>query len=186
MNNNNNLTTNSTMAAFTLYHMEQRDLKKEPLIEGESSSVDFQNQRKQRYNAYVKSIAPQKSLALQMGKAFLVGGVICLVGQFVVNMAMALGADSQLAGSWCSLILVALSVLLTSLSQYQYIADFGGAGALVPITGFANSVSSAAIEYKTEGQVFGIGSKIFTIAGPVILYGILTSWALGLLYWLFF
>ena len=89
-----------------------------------------------------------------------------------------------ISGAWTSLTLVLLSVLLTGFNVYYKIAKWGGAGALVPITGFANSVASPAIEYKKEGQVFGIGCKIFTIAGPVILYGILTSWILGVLYYL--
>ena len=94
-----------------------------------------------------------------------------------------MGLDDQTAGSWCSLILVFLSVVLTGFGIYPKIVKWGGAGALVPITGFANSVAAPAIEYKTEGQVFGIGCKIFTIAGPVILYGIFASWLLGLIYW---
>ena len=89
-----------------------------------------------------------------------------------------------MAGNWTSLLLVLISVLLTGTGIYPKIAKWGGAGALVPITGFANSVSAPAIEYKKEGQVMGIGCKIFTIAGPVILYGIFTSWVLGLIYWL--
>ena len=89
-----------------------------------------------------------------------------------------------MAGSWCSLILILLSVILTGLNLYPKIGKFGGAGALVPITGFANSVAASAIEYKAEGQVFGIGCKIFTIAGPVILYGIMSSWFLGLIYYI--
>ena len=92
--------------------------------------------------------------------------------------------DKDAAGSWCSMLLVLLSVLLTGFNIYPSIANWGGAGALVPITGFANSVAAPAIEFQKEGQVFGIGCKIFTIAGPVILYGIFTSWALGLIYWL--
>ena len=94
-----------------------------------------------------------------------------------------MGMDQDTAGAWCSILLVFLSILLTGLNIYPSIAKWGGAGALVPITGFANGVAAPAIEYKKEGQVFGIGSKIFTIAGPVILYGIFTSWVLGLLYW---
>ena len=85
---------------------------------------------------------------------------------------------------WCSLLLVLLSVVLTGLNLYPKIANFGGAGALVPITGFANSVAAPSIEFKKEGQVFGIGCKIFTIAGPVILFGIFSSWVLGLIYWI--
>ena len=92
--------------------------------------------------------------------------------------------NQETAGSWCSLILILLSVLLTGLNLYSKIGKFGGAGGLVPITGFANSVAASAIEYKAEGQVFGIGCKIFTIAGPVILYGILSSWGLGVIYYI--
>jgi len=95
-----------------------------------------------------------------------------------------MGMDEKAAGSWCSLLLVLCSVLLTGLNLYPSIVKWGGAGALVPITGFANSVAAPAIEFQKEGQVFGIGCKIFTIAGPVILYGIFTSWVLGLIYWI--
>ena len=91
--------------------------------------------------------------------------------------------DRVTASTWCSLILVFISVVLTAFGLYPVITKFGGAGSLVPITGFANSVAASAIEFKKEGQVFGVGAKIFTIAGPVILYGILTSWLLGLIYW---
>lgn len=137
------------------------------------------------YERYVKKITPTHSLPLQMVKAFVVGGIICMLGQFLTNYASnTLGMDKQTAGSFCSLILVFLSVLLTGFGLYAPIVKFGGAGALVPITGFANSVASPAIEYKKEGQVFGIGCKIFTIAGPVILYGIFTSWAFGIIYWI--
>ena len=94
------------------------------------------------------------------------------------------GLNKDDAGAVCSVLLVLLSVLLTGFNIYPSIAKFGGAGALVPITGFANSVAAPAIEFQKEGQVFGIGCKIFTIAGPVILYGIFTSWVLGVIYWL--
>mgnify|MGYP005901768037 CR=1 FL=1 len=94
------------------------------------------------------------------------------------------GLDKDLAASWCSMLLILLSAVLTGFNLYGGLVKWGGAGALVPITGFANSVVASAIEYKTEGQVFGIGCKIFTIAGPVILYGIFTSWVLGLIYWI--
>lgn len=137
------------------------------------------------YERYVKQITPTHSLPLQIVKAFVVGGIICILGQFLTNYALnTLGMDKQTAGSFCSLILVFISVLLTGFGLYAPIVKFGGAGALVPITGFANSVASPAIEYKKEGQVFGIGCKIFTIAGPVILYGIFTSWAFGIIYWI--
>lgn len=144
------------------------------------------DERKQKeFQKLVKEVTPTHNLGLQMLKAFLVGGAICTLGQFILNMAQNnFGLDKEAAGSWCSLILVFLSVLLTGLNIYPRIAKWGGAGALVPITGFANSVSAPAIEYQKEGQVFGIGCKIFTIAGPVILYGILASWTLGLIYWI--
>ena len=119
-----------------------------------------------------------------MVKAFFTGGLICILGQFILNYATDLGLDKDTAGSWCSLILILISVILTGLNLYSKIGKFGGAGGLVPITGFANSVAASAIEYKAEGQVFGIGCKIFTIAGPVILYGILSSWGLGVIYYI--
>lgn len=144
-----------------------------------------QQQKIQEYQEYVKQNAPKTNLPLQMGKAFLMGGVICCIGQFIVSMATAnFGLDKETAASWCSMLLILLSALLTGFNLYGRIVKWGGAGALVPITGFANSVVSSAIEYKTEGQVFGVGCKIFTIAGPVILYGIFTSWCLGVLYWI--
>lgn len=141
-------------------------------------------QQKQEYEQYVKRVTPTHSLPLQMGKAFLVGGIICTIGQCILNYAASLGLDKQTAGSWCSLILILLSVILTGFNIYPSIVKWGGAGALVPITGFANSVAAPAIEFQKEGQVFGIGCKIFTIAGPVILYGIFTSWVLGAGYWI--
>ena len=97
---------------------------------------------------------------------------------------VALEMDVTTASSWTSIVLIFLSVSLTAVGIYPKITKFGGAGALVPITGFANSVAAPAVEFKKEGQVFGIGCKIFTIAGPVILYGIFSSWLLGLIYWI--
>lgn len=148
-----------------------------------------QNQEMQKlqkhYEAYVKQKTPVHSLPVNMAKAFLTGGSICLLGQVILNYCEKSGMSQKAAGSWCSLILIFLSVLLTGLGIYQRLGKFGGAGALVPITGFANSVAASAIEYRVEGQIFGIGCKIFTIAGPVILYGILSSWFLGILYYLY-
>lgn len=144
------------------------------------------NRKIQNYQKFVKEHSPKTNLALQMGKAFLVGGIICCLGQFIMNTAQnSFSLSAEIAANWCSVLLILLSALLTGTHLYAGIVKFGGAGALVPITGFANSVVSSAMEYKVEGQVFGIGCKIFTIAGPVILYGVLTSWGLGLLYWLF-
>lgn len=139
----------------------------------------------QAYQEKVKKTTPKYHLLPRMLKAFLMGGGICLLGQCILNIATGtFGLDKEIAGSWCSMLLVFISVLLTGFNLYSKLVEWGGGGALVPITGFANSVASAAIEYQKEGQVFGIGCKIFTIAGPVILYGMVTSWGLGFLYWI--
>ena len=144
-----------------------------------------QEKRNQAYNDYVEQVTPKHNLWANMGKAFLLGGTICLLGQIILNIAVnAFGLKQDDAGLWCSLILVLLSVILTSCNVYGLLANWGGAGALVPITGFANGVCSSAVEFQKEGQVFGIGCQIFKIAGPVILYGIFSSWVLGLIYWL--
>ncbi len=142
------------------------------------------NEKKERlnkkYNDYVKQVTPTHNLWLNMAKAFVTGGIICCIGQFILNTCQSYGMDRDTAGSWCSLLLVLLSVILTGLNLYPSIANWGGAGALVPI---ANEVAAPAIEFQKEGQVFGIGCKVFTIAGPVILYGIFSSWVVGLAYW---
>ncbi|WP_418417708.1 SpoVA/SpoVAEb family sporulation membrane protein [Blautia sp.] len=146
-------------------------------------STSEQLKKQKQYQQYVKKITPSHSLPLNMAKAFLTGGLICTFGQWILNTASSFGLDKETAGTWCSLILILFSVILTGLNIYPRIGKFGGAGSLVPITGFANSVAASAIEFQTEGQVFGIGCKIFTIAGPVILYGILSSWGLGIIYY---
>ena len=118
---------------------------------------------KKEYEQFVKEVTPKQNLFCNMAKAFIVGGLICVVGQILLHIGktqFSLSKDD--AGSWCSLILILSSVILTGL----------------------NTVAAPAIEYKKEGQVFGIGAKIFTIAGPVILYGVFASWLLGFLYWL--
>ncbi len=136
------------------------------------------------YEEYIKKITPTHNLYLQMLKAFITGGIICTIGQALLTFAKdELGMDKDMAGSFCSLILVLASVLLTGFNLYSSIVKFGGAGALVPITGFANSVASPAVEFQSEGDVFGVGCRIFSIAGPVILYGIFCSWVLGVIYW---
>lgn len=140
--------------------------------------------QQKKYEQYVKQLTPTHSLPLNMAKAFLTGGLICLLGQVIVNTAQALGADASDSRTWCSVLLILLSVILTGFGIYPRIGKFGGAGSLVPITGFANSVAASAIEFRAEGQVFGIGCKIFTIAGPVILYGILSAWGLGVIYYI--
>ena len=135
------------------------------------------------YDQKVKELTPTHNLPKEMFHAFLVGGAICTLGQVITNIAVSYGLNKDDAATVCTLVLVLMSVVLTGLNIYPRIAKFGGAGALVPITGFANSVAAPAIEFQKEGQVFGIGCKIFTISGPVILYGIFLSWVLGVVYW---
>ena len=123
-----------------------------------------------------------------MGKdclnAFWIGGLICTLGQVFVNWYGSLGLSKTDAGTAASMTLVALSALLTGLSLYDNIAKYGGAGTLVPITGFANAIAAPAVEFKTEGFVLGVGAKMFTIAGPVIVYGVSASVVYGLIYWI--
>lgn len=141
--------------------------------------------RNESYNDYVEQVTPKHSCLKNCAQAFVTGGIICTVGQAVMNMYM-LWNDKDTAAAWTTLTLVLISVILTALNIYPSITKWGGAGSLVPITGFANSVAAPAIEFKKEGFVFGVGCKIFTIAGPVILYGILLSWILGIIYWILF
>lgn len=149
-----------------------------------TAAEEVKKQKAKEYENYVKSVTPRHNLFKNMGFAFVSGGIICTLGQMIMNFCKNQGMDSETCGSWTSLCLIFLSVLLTGLNIYPKLAKWGGAGTLVPITGFANSVASPAIEYQKEGQIFGIGCKIFTIAGPVILYGILTSALLGVIYYL--
>lgn len=140
--------------------------------------------RDKQYNDYVKEITPKPDRIGNCVKAFITGGAICTVGQLIMELLKKYGVSQDDASLWTTLILVLTSVILTGLNIYPLITSWGGAGSLVPITGFANSVAAPAIEYKKEGQVFGIGCKIFNISGPVILYGIFSSWVLGLIYWI--
>ena len=139
-------------------------------------TLEQEEVRNQEYNEYVEQMTPKHNLWANMGKAFLLGGGICLLGQIILQIAAGVfGLKAEDAALWCSLLLVLLSVILTSCNVYGILANWGGAGALVPITGFANGVCASAVEFQKEGQVFGIGCQIFKIAGPVILYGIFSS-----------
>ena len=138
--------------------------------------------RNKNYNAYVEQVTPKASCLKNCIKAFITGGAICLFGQILIELFKNAGMAKDEASLWTTICLVLASNILTGLNIYPLITTWGGAGSLVPITGFANSVAAPAIEYKAEGEVFGIGCKIFTIAGPVILYGIFSSWIAGLLY----
>lgn len=137
-----------------------------------------------KYNAYVEQITPKHSCRLNTLKAFACGGLICVIGQALTNFLVYMGMTMTMASAYTTLCLVAASVILTGFNLVVPIVKVAGAGYLVPITGFANSVAACAIEYKQEGYVFGVGSKIFNIAGPVILYGIVTSGFFGALYFI--
>lgn len=139
---------------------------------------------KEHYDSYVKNVTPTASTLKNVWNAFWIGGLICTFGQLLLEVFLALGMDKDTAGYYEMVCLILSSVLLTGFGIYSKIAKYAGAGTLVPITGFANSVASPAIEFKKEGQVFGVGCRIFSIAGPVILYGIFASWVLGLIYWI--
>ena len=137
------------------------------------------------YGKLVSEMAPKSPMWKDCLNAFWIGGLICVLGQLAINGYKALGLDEQNAGMAASMSLVALSALLTGLSIYDDIAKHAGAGTLVPITGFANSIAAPAVEFKTEGFILGVGAKMFTIAGPVIVYGTVASVVYGLLYWIY-
>ena len=138
-----------------------------------------------QYGALVARMAPKSPMWLDFLNAFWIGGLICVVGQIFTNCYGAWGLEKQDAGTAASMTLVALSALLTGLSVYDDIAKHAGAGTLVPITGFANAIAAPAVEFKTEGFVLGVGAKMFTIAGPVIVYGLAASVVYGFIYWLY-
>ena len=142
------------------------------------------NVTEREYGKLVKEMSPKSPMKKDCLTAFLVGGAICALGQFFVNWYGNLGLDKELAGTAASMSLVALSALLTGLSFYDNIAKYAGAGTLVPITGFANAVAAPAVEFKTEGFILGVGAKMFTIAGPVIVYGVSASVVYGIIYWI--
>ena len=137
-----------------------------------------------QYATLVKQMCPPSPLGKDCLLAFLVGGAICCLGQVFLNWYGSLGLDKDMAGTAASMSLVALSALFTGLSLYDDLAKHAGAGTLVPITGFANSIAAPAVEFKTEGFILGVGAKMFTIAGPVLVYGTAASVVYGVIYWL--
>ena len=136
------------------------------------------------YGTLVAGMSPRSNIKKDCMTAFFVGGLICTLGQVLITLYGALGIEEQDAALASSISLIALSALLTGLSLYDDIAKHAGAGTLIPITGFANAISSAAIEYRLEGFISGEGAKMFTIAGPVIVYGTAASVVYGFIYWL--
>lgn len=137
------------------------------------------NMTPEEYQAYVKKMAPRSPVARDTALAFLVGGAICALGQLIMDGYAGLGLDKTDAGTATSVTLVFLSALLTGLGLYTRLARFAGAGTLVPITGFANAVASPALDFKSEGLITGTAVKMFTIAGPVIVYGVAASAVYG-------
>ena len=142
------------------------------------------NMSKKEYNRYVARLAQKSPLGKDLLRSFLVGGLICVIGQLILNGWTAAGLEEKTAGTATSCTLVFLSALFTGLNLYHRPARYGGAGTLVPITGFANAVVSPAIDFKTEGFVTGMAAKMFLVAGPVIVFGTVASTLYGLIIWL--
>ena len=136
------------------------------------------------YGKLVKEMSPDSPMWRDCLGAFLIGGLICTLGQILIGWYGSLGLEKEMAGTASSMSLVALSALLTGLSLYDDIAKHAGAGTLVPITGFANAIAAPAVEFKTEGFILGVGAKMFTIVGPVIVYGVSSSVIYGFIYWI--
>ena len=136
------------------------------------------------YQELVKKMQPKSPILKDCFHAFWVGGLICAIGQAFIHLYTYLGLEKQDASAAASMTLVVIAALLTGLSVFDDIAKYAGAGTMVPITGFANSVAAPAVEFKTEGLVLGVGAKMFTIAGPVIVYGTVASVVYGLIYWI--
>ena len=140
-------------------------------------------QKKEEYNKIVKSMSPKSNILKNCIIAFISGGFISIIGQIINNIAKYFHINNDNSALITSITLISISALLTGLGIYSKLGKFCGAGTIVPITGFANSVVSPAIEFKKEGYIFGMGAKMFIIAGPVIVYGILSSMLVGLVYY---
>ena len=140
---------------------------------------------KKDYQDYVNQKSPNSPIFKNCFNSFWVGGLICSIGQIIMEYCKYRGLDIQISGTITSIILIGISAFLTGLNLFNRIGKFAGAGSLVPITGFANSIVSPAMEYKSEGYVMGVGAKMFTVAGPVLVYGISTSILVGIVYLIF-
>ena len=143
------------------------------------------NITKKEYAELAKKRSPNTNKAVTMTKAFLIGGAICTVGQFFLNLYTNLGFDKNTSGALTSISLIFIAAVMTGLKLYDKLAKHGGAGTLVPITGFANAVVAPALEFKTEGYILGVGAKMFVLAGPVLVYGIAASALYGVILYLF-
>lgn len=138
-----------------------------------------------KYQEYVDKKSPNSPILKNCFNAFWVGGLICTFGQIILLICKTRGFDEATSGTIVSIILIGISAFLTSLNIFNKIGKFAGAGSLVPITGFANSIVAPSIEFKSEGYVMGVGSKMFTIAGPVLVFGICSSIIVGIIYLIF-
>jgi stage V sporulation protein AC len=136
------------------------------------------------YRKYVDKVSPNSKTVRNMIRAYVIGGTICMVGQFFLNSFRNMGLDQEISASLTSVVMVFLGVTITALDLYDELGKFAGAGSIVPITGFANAIASPAIEYKSEGYVLGIGARMFIIAGPVLVYGISVSIIVGIIHYL--
>ncbi len=141
------------------------------------------NQLKSQYQKIIDEHSPKNKVFTNSIKAFFTGGIICTIGQLLINGYMALGFAFQEATTLTTDSLILISAIMTAFNIYDNVGKFGGAGALIPITGFANSMVSAAMEYKKEGYIYGLGAKLFTIAGPVIVFGTISSVVIGIIYY---
>lgn len=139
---------------------------------------------KKEYQKYVEKKSPNSKIGRNVLRAFIVGGLICIVGQFVTNFLKMRGYGSEEVSGLTALVLIFFGALFTGLNIYDDLGKFAGAGSIVPITGFANSIVSPAMEYKSEGYVLGVGGRMFVVAGPVLVYGISTSIVAGIIYYL--
>ena len=146
-----------------------------------NSPIDTQK----AYQEYVNQKSPNSPIFKNCFNAFWVGGLICSIGQIIFSFCLYKGLDETSSGTVVSIILIAISAFLTALNIFNKIGKFAGAGSLVPITGFANSIVAPAMEYKSEGYIMGVGAKMFTVAGPVLVYGISASIVVGFIYFLF-
>jgi len=143
-----------------------------------------EEQIKKKYETMANEVTPKSKIVQDCLKAFLVGGLICDVGQFIHNVSVNLGFPEDQVTSIVPIVMIFLGALLTGTGIYSKLANFGGAGTVVPITGFSNAVVAPAIEFKKEGFIFGVAAKMFTIAGPVLVYGIGTSVIIGIVYYI--
>lgn len=142
------------------------------------------NMTNEEYSAYVESKAKKSPIVKNLIWAFLVGGFICVIGQLITNLFLSFGLSKDDATTVCTIFLIFIGAFLTAINVYAKIGQHAGAGSIIPITGFSNSIVAPAIEFKTEGYVLGLGANMFKVAGPVLVYGITSSVIIGFIYWI--